>query len=99
LAAFLERRFYSARVGSRRKDREWPRPRHTRHVWIRNESKLLPPTQGFILEWRRHSYRWSALVQYVREDGVSPPKYVQEWLPAERLWPVTSNPNMPDPFY
>ena len=52
-----------------------------------------------MLEWRRHSYRWSALVQYVRDDGVSPPTYVQEWLPAERLWPVTSNPNLPDPFY
>ena len=86
-------------MGSRHKDCEWPRPRHTRRVWIRNESKLLPPIQGFVLEWRRHSYRWSALVLYVREDGVSPPKYVQEWLPAERLWPVTSNPNLLDPFF
>ncbi len=64
---------------------ECPRPRRTRHVWIRNESKLLPPIEGFALEWRRHSYPWSALVQYVREDDTSPLKYVQEWLPAERL--------------
>lgn len=70
LSYMIECVFYSWLVAARRKDREWPRPRHTRHVWIRSESTLLPPTQGLVLEWRRHSYRWSALVQYVRNPGL-----------------------------
>jgi hypothetical protein len=28
---------------------------------------MQPPTQGFVLEWRRHSYKWFALVRYVQE--------------------------------
>jgi hypothetical protein len=33
------------------------------------------PAQGFVLEWRRHSYRWYALAQYVQQDkdGLSVP--------------------------
>lgn len=84
-------------MGSRRVDRQWPRPRSTRHVWIRSTDPLTPPVQGFVLEWRRHSYRWSALVQFVQEqEGTT--TYVQRWLPAERLWPVKSDPNGPSPF-
>jgi hypothetical protein len=53
---------------------------------------LTPPVQGLVLDWRRHSYRWSALVVTVRiEDG--PPVVVQEWVEAERLRPVRSDPN------
>ena len=85
-------------MGSSRRDRLWPRPRSTRHVWIRSENSLIPPTQGLVLEWRRHSYKWSALVLYVKEEKDSSPVYLQQWLPAERLWPVKSDPNGPSPF-
>ncbi len=82
-----------ATVGQRRRDREWPRPRHTRHVWVRSESTLVPPVQGYVLEWRRQSYRWSALVLYTRETPEASVEYVQQWLPAERLRPVKADPN------
>ena len=82
-------------MGSRRADREWKRPRVTRHLWIRSESRLLPPTQGFVLEWRRQSYMWSALVQYVKEEPEHPPLLLAKWFPAERLWPVRSDPDGP----
>jgi hypothetical protein len=82
-------------MGSRRADREWPRPRTTRHVWIRSENRLDPPTQGFVLESRRHSYKWFALVQYVQQEKDGPTVYAQQWFRAERLWPVKSDPNGP----
>lgn len=79
-------------MGMSRRDREWPRPRHTRFVWIKAESTLVPPVQGLVLAWNRHSYKWSALVAYVQEadDGAV---FVQQWFPIERLIPVPSNPN------
>ncbi len=49
--------------------------------------------QGLVLDWRRHSYRWSALVVTVRVEQGGRPVVVQEWLPAERLKPVRSDPN------
>ena len=79
-------------MGQSRRDREWPRPRRTRFVWIKSESSLVPPVQGLVLGWRRQSYKWSALVVYVQDhDGDT--AYVQQWLPLERLTPVVSNPN------
>jgi hypothetical protein len=48
--------------------------------------------QGLVLDWRRHSYRWSALVVTVRlVEGR--PVVVQEWVEVERLRPVRSDPN------
>jgi hypothetical protein len=52
----------------------------------------VPPVQGYVLDWRRHSYRWSALVITVRLEG-SRPVVVQEWVEVERLRPVRSDPN------
>lgn len=46
--------------------------------------------QGLVLDWRRQSYRWSALVVTVRTDDEDRPVVVHEWLPAERLRPVKS---------
>ena len=78
-------------VGQRR-DRGWPKPRHTRFVWVTAPGRQGPPVQGLVLDWRRHSYRWSALVVTVRiEDGQ--PLVVQEWFDADRLRPVRSDPN------
>ena len=48
--------------------------------------------QGYVLDWRHHSYRWSTLVVTVRvEDGRA--VVVQEWIEAERLRPVRADPN------
>jgi hypothetical protein len=48
---------------------------------------------GFILSWRRQSYRWSALVLYVQQDKERGERYVQQWFPAERLRPLKADPN------
>lgn len=74
-------------MGQSRRDKEWPRPSTTRHCWIKSADNLSAPTQGFVLLWTRHSYRWSALVVYV-VDG----RIVQEWMPKERLAPVRPRP-------
>jgi hypothetical protein len=86
-------------MGGRRVDRLWPRPRRTRHVWIKNESTLLPPTQGLVLEWRRQAYKWAALVLFVHEEPDKSPIFMQQWFPVERLRPVQSDPNDPAPHY
>ena len=79
-------------MGQRRVDKEWPRPRHTRFVWVSPPGLQVPPVQGLVLDWRRRSYRWSALVVTVLEqDGRQ--TVVQEWVEAERLLPVKSDPN------
>lgn len=54
------------------------------------------PEQGFILEWRRHAYQWSALVVMVRTDNAGQSVSVQRWLAAEHLSPVTTRPAVPD---
>jgi hypothetical protein len=48
--------------------------------------------QGYVLEWRRHSYRWNGLVLISGTDDQGRPTAAQQWLPAERL-PVRSDPN------
>ena len=79
-------------MGQNRKHREWPRPRTTRFVWVSQPGPQVPPIQGYVLDWRRQSYRWPALVATVRLDG-SRSVVVQEWVYAERLRPVRSDPN------
>ncbi|GAA1428476.1 hypothetical protein GCM10009616_08160 [Microlunatus lacustris] len=67
-------------------------PRHTRFVWVSQPGLQVPPVQGYVLDWRRHSYRWTALVVTVRlEDGG--PVVTQEWVDVERLRPVRADPN------
>lgn len=47
-----------------------------------------------IVAWRRHGYRWSALVVYcVDVEGSEDAAVVQRWVPAERLRPVRADPN------
>ncbi|GAA4731167.1 hypothetical protein GCM10023350_13100 [Nocardioides endophyticus] len=74
-----------------RKHEPWLIPRTTRHVWVLREQRWLVPYQGYVVGWRRHSYRWSALVTYVAVDDPERP-LVQMWLPRERLLPVRSRP-------
>ena len=71
----------------------WPRPRTTRHVWVTQHGIQVPPVQGFVVEWRRHSYRWWALVLTVHAPKEEPPLTKLEWIRAERLKPVRSDPN------
>lgn len=79
-------------MGQRKTDREWPAPRNTRHVWVLGEDRLTPPAQGLVIAWRRHSYRWSALVVRV-DESVPEGRTVQDWLPVDRLRPVRTDPN------
>ena len=83
-------------MGQRRKDREWPTPATTRHVWVEQPGIQRPPIQGYVLDWRRHSYRWSALVVIVFVDE-GHPIVVQRWIPVEQLTPVKSDPNLGRP--
>jgi len=46
-----------------------------------------------VLDWRRQGYRWAALVVTVRADDQSRPLVLHEWVDAERLRPVKSDPN------
>ena len=80
-------------MGQRRIDGQWPRPKATRHVWVRQEGLQAPPIQGFVVEWRRWSYRWFALVLTVHAPTEGPPISVMEWMRAEQLTPVKSDPN------
>lgn len=78
-------------MGQSRRDREWPKPKHTRFVWVSQPGVQVPPVQGLVLEWRRHSYRWSALVVTVHDEG-GRPVVVQEWIEAEQLRPMRADP-------
>jgi hypothetical protein len=58
-----------------------------------------PPTQGLVLKLSgADEDSWSALVQYVQEAEDGTVTFVQEWFPAERPWPVKSDPNGPSPL-
>jgi hypothetical protein len=78
-------------MGQRRAEQHWPRPKQTRHVWIKGPDKFTPPTQGFVVAWRRQSYRWAGLVVHVVDD-----RMLMEWMPADQLAPVRPTP--PDFF-
>lgn len=80
-------------MGQSRKDREWPRQRSTRFVWVAQPGPQVPPLQGLVLDWRRSSYRWTALVVTVHPDEEGRPLVQHEWVPAERLRPVRADPN------
>ena len=53
----------------------------------------IAPLQGYVLEWRRHSYHWTALILISATDGDGRPTATQHWVPSERLTPVRSDPN------
>jgi len=87
-------------VGQSKKDRTWPLPRGrqgqpvTQHVWVNQPgTPPVPPVQGLVVDWRRHSYRWSALCVFTVADLEGRPVVVQQWLSAEDLTPVFSDPN------
>jgi len=80
-------------MGQLRRDRQWPTPATTRHVWVAQEGVQVPPLQGFVMDWRRYSYRWWALVLVVQASRNAAPVITMQWLPVERLTPVKSDPN------
>lgn len=82
-------------MGHNRPKRDrWPAHDPTRWVFIEHGLRFDRPWQGFVIDWRRHSYRWSALVTYIddRQDGAP---LVQKWFPVELLRPVEVDPNPP----
>ena len=80
-------------MGQRRKDGRYATPRLTRHVGVQPEQPGVAPVQGYVLEWRRHSYRWTTLVLVSGVDDQDRPTGTQEWMRAEPLTPVRSDPN------
>lgn len=73
---------------------KWPPPKSWRHVWMAGETQYAMPHQALVLDWRADSRgRWSALVTYVEEASQVGPRFVEAWVPAERLRPVFSDPN------
>jgi hypothetical protein len=49
-------------------------------VGVSQPGLQVPPVQGLVLDWRRHFYRWSALVVTVSADDAGWPIGVQEWV-------------------
>lgn len=81
-------------MGQRRLDRTWPVPQTTRHVWCQlGDGPHATPVQGFVLEWKRHSYRWWASVLTVSQDDHGRPRTEIRWCEVDRLTPVRSDPN------
>lgn len=81
-------------MGQQRVDRTWPVPHATRHVWVKlDDAPHAAPVQGFVVEWRRHSYRWFASVVTVATDARGRPRAEVCWIEVERLAPIRSDPN------
>ena len=74
-----------------RRDR-YPFHNPTRWVFIMRDHVSERPWQGYAVDWKRHSYKWSVLVVYV-DDTIDGDPLVQAWFPAERLRPASVDPN------
>lgn len=57
-----------------------------RHCWVTGPEEDPGPWPGLVLEWRRDSGGWSALVVYVI-TAESLATTVQTWVPAAHLRP------------
>lgn len=70
-------------------------PTTTRHVWVQDSGSAprSAPVRGFVLEWRRHSYRWWANVLFVEQDTDGRPAARMRWLEVDSLTPVRSDPD------
>lgn len=75
---------------NRSKRDRWPPYKPGRHVLVLRHHRFERPWQGLLLEWRPHSYKWYARVNYVQDDGVE----VTRWMPASRLYPLDVDPNV-----
>lgn len=84
-------------MGQSRRERTWPTPRSTRHVWVRLRTAHPhePPRQGLVVSWRRRSYRWECLVVLVDDVAAhgEDPVVVLRWVAAELVRPVPADPN------
>jgi hypothetical protein len=84
--------FYRSSVGANPGKRDaWPRPRRTRHVWVRATGKQ-HPRQGVVLAWRRTVTGWEAWVVFV-DESKREPSLVQRWVDVRQLSAVWSDPN------
>ena len=71
---------------------KWPAYRPTRHVLVLRQRPYERPWQGYIVDWKHHSYMWSALVVY-QDETLDGAPLVWKWFPVEQLWPLYPNPN------
>ena len=46
---------------------KWPAYRPTRHVLVLRKRRFERPWQGYVIDWKHHSYKWEALVVYQDE--------------------------------
>lgn len=79
---------------NRPKSDRWPAYNPTRHVLIERDFRNDRPWQGFVVDWKRHGYKWSALVVFI-DESVDGMPLVQQWLPIEKLRPMQTDPNPP----
>lgn len=66
-----------------------PAPPGLRHCWVAGQAGRLP---GLLLGWeRRATGWWGRVVHPVDEGGPGDPRWVvvEEWLPADRLTPIS----------
>ena len=71
---------------------KWPAYRPTRHVLILRKRRFERPWQGYVVDWKHHSYRWEALVVY-QDETLDGAPLVWRWFPVEQLRPLYPDPN------
>ena len=70
----------------------WPAYRPTRHVLILRKRRYERPWQGYVVDWKHHSYKWGALVVHQDETLEGSP-LAWKWFPVEQLRPMYPDPN------
>lgn len=79
---------------NRPKSDRWPTHEPTRFAFVPREHRNMRPWQGYVVDFRRQSYRWEALVVYMDEDAEGSP-LIWKWWPIEKLRAAKVDPNRP----
>lgn len=82
-------------MGQARRDKQWPMPEHTSHVWVQSPEDHQPPDPGVVIEWRRWEYKRYALVFVVmhRQGRVA---CIQRWFAEADVIEAPTRPKSPD---
>ena len=70
----------------------WPDYVPSRHVLVLREHRFERPWQGYVVDWKRDSYKWSVLVVFMDESLEGSP-VLWKWFPLEKLRPLHPDPN------
>ena len=71
---------------------KWPAYRPTRHVLILRQRRYERPWQGYVVDWKHHTYKWEALVIY-QDETLDGSPLVWRWFPVEQPRPLYPDPN------